>query len=178
MIQQFEIDEKISPTIMVNEFYNNYTDSEFAELAPWRQDYITKNKPLYKKYKHLWDHWYEENKEIIKKREIYAKLEWQVGKINNNNFLFNYFIQPRQSGIRVKKAEYFPTLVAINQTPIYGKERRYVTARESIRLQSFPEEFKLLEDDKKTYKQAGNSINLHNDNNVIESTLKEYGFIK
>jgi len=177
MIQQFEIDEKISPTIMVNEFYNNYTDSEFAELAPWRQDYITKNKPLYKKYKHLWDAWYVENKEIIKKREIYAKLEWQVGKIKNNDSIFNYFIQPRQSGIRVKKAEYFPTLVAINQTPIYGKEKRYITARESIRLQSFPEEFKLLEDDKKTYKQAGNSINLHNANNVIESTLKEYGFI-
>ena len=174
MIKLFEVDEKISPTIMANEFYKNYSDEEFAELAIWRQDYITKNKPLYNKYKEQWDTWYEKNKEILTRREIYGKLEWQVGKIKQNDSIFNYFIQMRQSGIRVKKPQYFPTLVAISQIPIYGKEKRYITPRECLRLQSFPDDFKLLEDDRHSYKQLGNCVNVNNVTNVIESTLKMY----
>ena len=82
----------------------------------------------------------------------------------------------RQSGIRVKKAEYFPTLVAISQIPIYGKEKRYITPKECLRLQSFPDNFQLLEEDKHSYKQLGNCVNVNNVTNVIESTLKMYGF--
>ena len=175
MIQLFEVDEKISPTIMVNEFYKTYTKEEFKALATWRQDYITKNKPLYDKYKDQWDAWYEKHKAILSKREIYAKLEWQVGKIKPNDSIFNYFIQFRQSGIRVKKAHYFPTLVAISQIPIYGKEKRYITPKECLRLQSFPDDFKLLDGDRHAYKQLGNCVNVSNVSNVIESTLKLYG---
>ena len=177
MIEVFEVEEKISPTIMVNEFYKNYTKEEFESLADWRQDYITKNKPLYEKYKTQWDEWYKKYENVIKKREIYGKLEWQVGKVKENDSIFNYFIQIRQSGIRVKKTKYFPTLVAISQIPIYGKEKRYITPRECARIQSFPDTFVLHDDDKKSYKQLGNSVNVHNVNNVIESTLKDYNFI-
>ena len=177
MIQLFDVDEKISPTIMVNEFYKTYTNEEFKELATWRQDYINKNKPLYEKYKVQWDAWYEKHKVILSKREIYAKLEWQVGKIKPNDSIFNYFIQFRQSGIRIKKAQYFPTLVAISQIPIYGKEKRYITPKECLRLQSFPDDFKLLDEDRHAYKQLGNCVNVSNVSNVIESTLKLYGLI-
>ena len=176
MIQEFEVDEKISPTIMANEFYKTYTDTEFNDLPAWKQDYITKNKPLYEKYKDKWDAWYERNKSILSKREVYGKLEWQVGKVKENDSIFNYFIQVRQSGIRVKKAKYFPTLVAISQIPIYAKERRYITPKECLRLQSFPDNFKLL-DDRKSYKQLGNSVNVNNVKNVIESTLEYYNYI-
>ena len=174
MIQIFDVDEKISPTILVNEFYNEYTDDEFKKLAVWRQDYITKNRPLYVKYKDQWDAWYEKHKEALGKREIYAKLEWQVGKIKPNDSIFNYFIQVRQSGIRVKKAPYFHTLVAISQIPIYGKEKRYITPKECLRLQSFPDDFQLLPEDKHSYKQLGNCVNVNNVTNVIESTLTMY----
>lgn len=177
MIHIFDIDEKISPTIMVSEFYKTYTDKEFKSLASWRQDYITKNKPLYNKYKEQWDSWYEKHKEILSKREIYSKLEWQVGKIKPNDSIFNYFIQMRQSGIRVKKAQYFPTLVAISQIPIYGKEKRYITPKECLRLQSFPDNFKLLDEDRHSYKQLGNCVNVDNVSNIIESTLKLYNLI-
>ena len=177
MIQLFDVDEKISPTIMVNEFYKTYTKEEFKALATWLQDYITKNKPVYKRYKDQWDTWYENYKVIRSIREIYAKLQCQVGKIKENDSIFNYFIQFRQSGIRVKKAQYFPTLVAISQIPIYGKEKRYITPKECLRLQSFPDDFKLLDEDRHAYKQLGNSVNVSNVSNVIESTLKLYGFI-
>ena len=66
----------------------------------------------------------------------------------------------RQSGIRVKKSKYFPTLVAIVQTPIYAKERRHITPRECARLQSFPDSFELHEKDQVAYKQFGNAVNV------------------
>jgi DNA (cytosine-5)-methyltransferase 1 len=177
MIQVFDVNEKITPTILVHEFYNEYTKAEFNALAQWKRDYINKNKPIYEKYKEQWDSWYEKHQEILKKREVFAKLEWQVGKIKENDSIFNYFIQVRQSGIRVKKACYFPTLVAISQIPIYGKEKRYITPRECLRLQSFPDDFQMLENDRHTYKQSGNSVNVDNVSNVIESTLKHYKLI-
>lgn len=174
MIKVFSVGEKISPTIMANEFHKTYSDEEFKKLANWKQDYITKNRPLYEKYKDKWDDWYEKHREILNKREVYAKLEWQVGKIKEDDSIFKYFIQIRQSGIRVKKAKYFPTLVAISQIPIYGKEKRYITPRECVRLQSFPESFKISGNDRVTYKQAGNAVNVENAKNIIETTLGMY----
>ena len=141
MIKEFEIGEKISPTILINEFYKEYTQEEFKKLASWRQNYIIKNKPLYQKYKNKWDIWYNKYKDLLNTREIYCKLEWQVGIIKKDDSIFNYIIQIRQSGIRVKKLKYFPTLVAISQVPIYGKEKRYITARECARIQSFSDNY-------------------------------------
>tara|TARA_B100001094_G_C18184956_1_gene803188 strand:- start:2329 stop:3849 length:1521 start_codon:yes stop_codon:yes gene_type:complete len=175
MIKIFDVDEKISPTIMINEHYNEHTEEEFNNYAGWRKDYITKNKPLISKYKDKWDEWYEKHVEILQKREVYGKLEWQVGKIKPNDSIFNYFIQVRQSGIRVKKAHHFPTLVAVVQTPIYGKEKRYITPRECARLQSFPESFILPKDDKKAYKQFGNAVNVDNVRTVVKTTFDHYG---
>ena len=176
IIKKFDIGEKISPTIMINEVYNKHTEDDFKKYPKWKQDYITKNKPLIKKYKTQLDKWYEKHKTILQKREIYGKLEWQVGKIKPNDSIFNYIIQIRQSGIRVKKIEYFPTLVAISQIPIYGKEKRYLTPMECANIQSFPKNMILSNIDKHTYKQLGNSVNVENVFTVIETTLKQYNY--
>jgi DNA (cytosine-5)-methyltransferase 1 len=177
MVQKFEVGEKISPTIMINDAYRSYTEEEFNEFPDWKQDYITKNKPLLEKYKSEFNEWYQKHSDVLQKREIYGKLEWQTGVIQNNDSIFNHFIQVRQSGIRVKKSKYFPTLVAISQIPIYGKEKRYITPRECARLQSFPDSFILAKDDKHSYKQLGNSVNVDNVYTVISSTLKHYGLL-
>jgi DNA (cytosine-5)-methyltransferase 1 len=174
MVKTFEVDEKISPTIMINDAFSSYTQTDFDGFPVWKKDYITKNKPLIEKYKSQFTEWYKTYSLLLKKREIYGKLEWQTGPIKENDSIFNHFIQIRQSGIRVKKGHYFPTLVAIAQIPIYGKEKRYITPRECARLQSFPESFKLSPDDKKSYKQLGNSVNVNNVYTVISSTLKKY----
>jgi DNA (cytosine-5)-methyltransferase 1 len=174
MINVFEEGEKISPTIMINDAYKKYTQDDFNGFPDWKKDYMSKNVPLIKKYKPNFDEWYKQNATLLQKREIYGKLEWQTGPIKKQDSIFNHFIQVRQSGIRVKKSQYFPTLVAISQIPIYGKEKRYITPRECARLQSFPDTFKLSEDDKKSYKQLGNSVNVDNVHTVISSTLKMY----
>ena len=174
MIKQFQVKEKISPTIMINDDYSNYTEEEFQKFANWRKEYITKNQPLLKKYRSQFDTWYREYSSLLQKKAIYGKLEWQTGPIRPNDSIFNHFIQMRQSGIRVKRAEYFPTLVAISQIPIYGREKRYITPRECARLQSFPDSFQFLEDDKVTYKQLGNSVNVDNVFTVINTCLNQY----
>lgn len=174
MIKKFEVNEKLSPTILVNEFNNSYTQEEFLQIPNWKRDYIIKNKPLYKKYKKDWDEWFKKNKNILGKREIYAKLEWQTGLVKKNDSIFNHFIQFRQSGIRVKKAHYFPTLVAISQIPIYGKEKRYITPRECARLQSFPDTFKIDPSDKNSYKQFGNCVNVDNVKTIMQMTFESF----
>jgi len=174
MIQLFEVGEKISPVIMINEHYNGHTPEQYEGYAKWRREYITANKPLIAKYKPAWDAWYETHKDILQRREIFGKLEWQVGKVKPDESIFNYFIQIRQSGIRVKRAKHFPTLVAISQIPIYGKERRYITPRECARLQSFPEDFIMDEEDRNAYKQFGNAVNVDNIHMVVHATLAQY----
>jgi DNA (cytosine-5)-methyltransferase 1 len=174
IIKIMDNNEKISPTILINDYYKNYTDDEFKLLPKWKKDYMIKNKLLIDKYKDKFDIWYNKHKNILSKKEIYGKLEWQVGNIKENDDIYNYFIQFRQSGIRIKKNEYFPTLVAIVQTPIYGKLKRYITPRECARLQSFPDDFKLYNNDLVAYKQLGNSINVYNAYIIINSTFKHY----
>ena len=175
MVQVFEIGESMSPTILCNEFYTTYTDVEFAALPEWKREYITKNRPIYEKYRVQWDAWHKKHETLLKRKEIYGKLEWQAGKKKVGDSIFNQFIQFRQSGIRVKKREYFPTLVAIVQTPIYAKERRHITPRECARLQSFPDSFILNENDHTAYKQFGNAVNVDVVHFVMSNTLKSYG---
>ena len=176
MIQVFDIGENMSPTILCNEFYTTYTEQEFAILPEWKREYITKNRPIYEKYREQWDAWYKRHETLLKRKEIYGKLEWQAGKKKVGDSIFNQFIQLRQSGIRVKKREYFPTLVAIVQTPIYAKERRHITPRECARLQSFPDNFVLNENDHTAYKQFGNAVNVDVVHFVMSNTLNAYGF--
>jgi DNA (cytosine-5)-methyltransferase 1 len=171
-IKIFDVNEKISPTILIHEYFKNYNEEELSKLVKWKKDYINKNKPLLDKYKSQISSWYEKYKDILSKRQIYSQLDWQVGKIKNNDSIFNYYIQIRQSGIRVKKPDYLPTLVAINQTPIYAKERRYLTPRECARLQSFPDTFILDSNDKVSYKQLGNAVNVYNAKTIIRSVLE------
>jgi len=177
IINKFEVGEKITPTILINDAYRNYTEEQFDNFPDWKKDYMTKNRPLIEKYSSQFELWYNIHSELLQKIERYGKLEWQTGTIKENDSIFNHFIQIRQSGIRVKKSQYFPTLVAILQIPIYGKEKRYITPRECARLQSFPETFKLSKDDKKSYKQLGNSVNVDNVFIVINSTLNHYSRI-
>ena len=174
MIKKFKVGENLSPTILCNEFHTTYSEIEFSALPDWKQDYITKNRPLYIKYKTEWDDWLKKNSAILNKKEVHAKLEWQTGKKKENDSIFNHFIQFRQSGIRVKKAQYFPTLVAIVQTPIYAKEKRYITPRECARLQSFPDSFIMHENDHTAYKQFGNAVNVDVVHFVISNTLRLY----
>lgn len=92
--------------------------------------------------------------------ESRTKLEWQAGDADS---IWDCLIQLRPSGIRVKPLTYAPALVAINQAPIYGPERRRLAPLEAARLQGFPERvIQVLEGqpDKHSYKQLGNAVHV------------------
>ena len=82
-------------------------------------------------------------------------------------------LSKHQSGVRVKRPNYFPSLVAMSNTPIiWDKKRnlyRYITPKEAAKLQSFDENYKFSEIDSVTYRQLGNSVNVK----LIEIFAKE-----
>ena len=177
LIKQFDIGDKINPCIFIDNYFNKYSEEEFNNIPKWISDCMFKNKKLIEKYIKIIKPWYKKYKKILSRRVIYGRLDWQCGPIKKKDSIYKYFIQLRQSGIRVKKATDFPTLVAINQTSIWGKYNRYITPREAARLQCFPDNFKLDKSDNVSYKQLGNSVNVYNVLTVIRSTLNHYNMI-
>jgi DNA (cytosine-5)-methyltransferase 1 len=128
---------------------------------------------FYKKYKNWIDKnrsFYNDNKELLEPWLIRSrlnklwlgavrKMEWQTGI--NNITMEDVLWSPRGSGVRIKKLDYSPTLVAMaSMIPIYGPKQRQLTPRECARLQSFPESYIIHSDDGIAYKQFGNAVNV------------------
>jgi DNA (cytosine-5)-methyltransferase 1 len=89
------------------------------------------------------------------------KFEWQA---QDAKTLWECIMHFRPSGIRAKKHTYVPALVAITQTSIVGKSKRYkrrLNVREAARLQGFPDWFDFFgQKDSASYKQLGNAVNI------------------
>ncbi len=137
----------------------NHMYKDWDKLPGWMKTFIIKNSELWSKNKAFIADWLpraQKNKNFFGSK---AKFEWQVGDIDNPN-VWEHIMQIRPSGLRVKPGTYFPALVAITQTSIVGKRKRFLTPRECARLQSFPDTFKYDEKRAQAYKQFGNSINV------------------
>ena len=128
-------------------------------LPKWAQNFIRKNSELWAQNKEFIDIWLTKAKKSPLFFGSKAKLEWQAGESKRPN-LWDNIMQIRPSGLRVKPGTYFPALVAITQTSIVGKKRRFLTPRECARLQSFPDTFIYDAKNTQAYKQFGNSINV------------------
>lgn len=133
--------------------------SEWDEMPGWMKTFIKKNNELWENNKDFIDKWMVK----AKKNPLFfgskAKLEWQAGETKHPN-VWEHIMQIRPSGLRVKPGTYFPALVAITQTSIVGKRKRFLTPRECARLQSFPDTFQYDDKNAQAYKQFGNSINV------------------
>ena len=125
----------------------------------WLQNFVIKNNELWSKNKEFLAEWLPKAKKNKNFFGSKAKLEWQVGDVENPN-IWEHIMQIRPSGLRVKPGTYFPALVAITQTSIVGKRKRFLTPRECARLQSFPDTFQYDVKRTQAYKQFGNSINV------------------
>lgn len=153
--------------------------SAFSPATPaWKRNFLIKNSEFY-----------SENEELIKawaaKWDFYTdrfprsrrKFEWQAGDLKT---LRSTIIHMRPSGIRVKRADYTPALVAITQTSFVYKKGRYLSVREAARLQGLPDWFSFgTQSDRLSYKQLGNGVSvgaiwyvLKHSQKVFESELK------
>lgn len=121
----------------------------------WKRSYIKQSRDFYldnKKYVH------DVVKEIAKyPSQSWQKLEWNVG--NSKRKITDYILQFRASGIRVKKVNFFPSLVCTNtQRPIIGWQRRYITKEEGLKLQSL-EGLMLPLNENAAFRALGNAVN-------------------
>jgi DNA (cytosine-5)-methyltransferase 1 len=137
----------------------NRNSAEFSgDLPDWKAEIIRKNEDFYAKNRKWINQWVKENSSFANFPSSRRKLEWQAG---SSSSIWENAIQLRPSGIRVKKLNYLPALVAMNQSSIIGPLKRRVTVRESARLQGFPDGYVLTEvSDKAGYKQMGNAIHV------------------
>ena len=146
------------------EFKETYDCSSYPK---WKQKICEKNRKLYRENKKFIDAWLKKYNNLKDFTPTHRKFEWQAG--DSIDSLWEGFIQFRPSGIRVKKPDLFPTLVAMVQMPIIGRYKRRLTPREAARLQSFPDSFAPNEDDHQAYKQFGNAVNV----NCVEYLAKQ-----
>lgn len=121
----------------------------------WKRNYIRKSREFYEENK---KHISDVVKEIAKSpSQSWQKLEWNVG--NSKRVITDYILQFRASGIRVKKVDFFPSLVCTNtQIPIIGWQNRYISREEGLRLQSL-EGLLLPINDTAAFEALGNAVN-------------------
>lgn len=143
------------------EQYYQDADIGYQEMPDWKKVMVMRSRIMYENNFEFIDAWIERHK-MQDKILIQQKFEWNCG--TDCKSLKEGIIQIRQSGVRVKRPNYFPSLVAMNNTPIIWDEHvhkyRYFTPKESAKLQSFKSDYKFSDSDAVTYRQLGNSVNV------------------
>jgi len=138
------------------ELLPSYAKREHDSFPLWKQQFIRQNRQLYSEHK-LWiDRWIPKIREFSPSLQ---KLEWNCQ--GEERDIWRYIIQIRASGVRVKRPDTSPSLVAMTTTqiPIIGWERRYMTIRECARLQSM-DDLKYLPEGIAGFKALGNAVNV------------------
>jgi DNA (cytosine-5)-methyltransferase 1 len=153
-------------------------------LPLWKQNFIKKNRFLYSNNEKFIDKWLvkwqvldvdTEGKPIVPVSR--TKYEWQAGPTSRTNW--ENIFQFRPSGIRVKRGDYFPALVAMAQIPVVGWLKRHITPKECARIQNFDVDgvygkpFVLGKSDQQSYKQLGNAVNV-NMIRLIQNEIDNY----
>lgn len=141
--------------IWADQFKNN---RDISKLPKWKQNFLIKNRELYKRNKKFIDCWLKKYNDLSWCSMTHKKFEWQAGE--DCSSIYDGLIQFRPSGIRVKRPDKFSTLVAMNHPQIIGKYKRRLTPDETKRLQAIPENFKLHSNKNIALKQLGNSVNV------------------
>lgn len=101
----------------------------------------------------------------------WQKFEWNCGDAQRN--IRDYIIQFRASGVRIKKIDFFPSLVTVStQIPIIGWENRYITPEEGARIQSF-EDIVFPENLGSCFAALGNAVNVNLVNLIATNLLPE-----
>lgn len=138
------------------------------KFPKWKVDFIRQNRQFYAENRGWIDPWLPK---IQRFSSSLQKFEWNAK--GEDRSIWNFVIQFRASGVRVKRPTTAPSLVAMTDTqvPIIGWERRYMTPRECARLQSLGH-LQLPARRSDAYKALGNAVNSMVVTQIAEALVK------
>jgi len=147
--------------IGIDDDVNVFQSQGYDDMPKWKQNFLRRNRQFYLEHRAFVDAWVEKY-DMMNRIKLYKKFEWNCGEDVTD--IHDCLLQIRQSGIRAKRPTYYPSLVAIVNTPIiWDKKKRHfrkLTPREAANLQSFHASYKFRGTDATIYKQLGNSVNV------------------
>lgn len=143
----------------------SHARTEQFEFPKWKKDFIRQNRQFYVENKKWIDPWINN---ILRFPSSLQKLEWNIQ--GERGEVWDYVLQFRASGVRVKRRNTAPSLIAMTNTqvPIIGWERRYMTPKECARLQSLDELKFLPDSDTRAFQALGNAVNA----DVVEAVAR------
>lgn len=151
--QQFGPNPRRDQLLSLLPAYATRSDEPFPD---WKIRFIRQNRCYYRKVqRYLPNEWRDALEDFP---ASLRKLEWNCN--GEERDLWQCVLQFRPSGLRAKRYTSVPALVAmtVTQIPILGPERRFLTRREGLRLQGFPDAHRLPRSRQDAFAALGNAV--------------------
>ena len=144
---------------------------EQRKFPLWKVKYIRQNRELYARNRSWLDKWLPSIKRFP---SSFQKLEWNCK--GEPRSIWNFIIQIRASGVRVKRPNASPSLVAMTSTqiPIIAWENRYITVTECARLQSMQDLHHLPHTQMQQIRALGNAVNVSVAGHIAKSLIGNF----
>jgi DNA (cytosine-5)-methyltransferase 1 len=142
--------------IIIRENFPRYVEDARKPIKAWKKNYILRNRELFQQFENELYNW---SQEISNYALSYQKFEWNCQYEKRN--IDDKIIQFRPSGVRAKKGNSIPALVAMNlsQIPYFPWLNRYMTINEGLALQGMTKVRLDSNIEGGNYRAIGNAVN-------------------